>query len=76
MEVFVMKVSLLSPCEYVQVGRAVFSDERHTKNTIHYHPLQAISFPNTLLSETILFIDEKINHQQERGRHKQNQWRI
>lgn len=69
MELFVTKVSLLSPCEHVQVGRAVFSDERHTKN----NPLQAISFPTTLLSETVLFIDEKTNHQQERGRHKQNQ---
>lgn len=51
-------------------------DERRTKNTIHYHPLQAISFPTALLSETILFIDGKINHQQGGGRDKWNQWRI
>lgn len=51
-------------------------DERQTKNTIHYHPLQAISFPTALLSETILFIDGKINHQREGSRNKWNQWRI
>lgn len=35
---------------------------------MHYHPLQAISLPTALLSETILFIDGKINHQKEGGR--------
>lgn len=36
-----------------------------TLNTIHYCPLQAISFPTALLSETILFIDGKRSNQQE-----------
>ena len=36
-------------------------------STIHYHPLQTISFPTALLSETILFIDGKISNKQEGG---------
>ena len=56
-------------CACIQGWEGNFlGDERLAKNTMHYHPLQAISFPTTLLSETILFIDGKINHQKEGGR--------
>ena len=48
-------------------------DKRQAKNTIHYHPLRAISFPTALLSETILFIDGKINHLKAEGAAETNE---
>lgn len=64
-------------CVLVQGWAGNFlKDERQAKNTIHYRPLQAISFPTALLSETILFIDGKINHLREGDTDKRNEWRI
>lgn len=60
--------SCWSACVHLEVEGLFPIDERPAKNTIHYHPLRAISFPTTLLSETILFIDGKINPLREGGR--------
>lgn len=63
---FVVMYALVHACVF-RFWRAIFSKMKGTLNIIHYCPLQAISFPTALLSETILFIDGKQSNQQRRG---------